>query len=56
MKIIVPDFLVEALAPGIAETMPDAITIGIDTLGRTTDDPSSAARTWLEPLSSPQRR
>jgi len=42
MKVIVPDFLVERLAPAIREIAPEATAVGIDAEGRTSEDPAGA--------------
>ena len=42
MNVIVPDFLVERLAPAVREVAPGATTIGIDAEGRTSEDPAAA--------------
>jgi len=41
-KVVVPDFLVERLAPRVREIAPDAATIGIGADGRTSEDPTGA--------------
>ncbi|MCC6174306.1 MAG: D-2-hydroxyacid dehydrogenase [Chloroflexi bacterium] len=42
MIVIVPDFLVERLAPDVARVAPGARTIGIDADGRTSEPPTGA--------------